>query len=121
MPDPTDRPRTFRRTETGVVVTADSLKSFALITGCLVTLIGGATAAVRLFDHAKDAPSRNEFVEHVRNDSLIHGTQLIHAAWQDSLIAQEARDNHAVSCLVAKYPLPLCRDQLTAVQAGRVP
>jgi hypothetical protein len=100
------------RTADGIVVTGKTLRFGLLMATIVGMLLGGIIAAVRFIDRAGDSVPRQEFVEHVRADSTFHAGQNFHDTFQDSLIAQQGRDGHALTCYVWRNPLPFCRDQV---------
>lgn len=102
-----------RKTSEGVVITTSSLRFGASAIALVGALLVGAIGAVRFLDKAKEAPSRSEFVEHVRAESSLHAEQRRHDAFQDSSFTQLGRDLRALNCYIAQYPMPLCRDEST--------
>lgn len=107
----------FRKTSEGLLVTTGSLKFTAAVITLLGSLVVGAIGAVRFLDRTRNAPSREEFVDHVRADSLLHVKQAAHDAFQDSIMTQQARDNHGVVCYVYRNPKPFC----DGLPAPRIP
>lgn len=100
------------RTSDGINVTGKTLRFGLLMATLIGMLLGGIIAAVRFIDRAGDSVPRQEFVEHVRADSTFHAGQNGHDTFQDSLIALQGRDGHALTCYVWRNPLPFCRDQV---------
>ncbi len=102
----------INRTPEGIVVTGKSLRFGIALSIFIGGLFGGIIAAVRFIDRAQDSVPMPVFVEHVRADSGFHAAQNIHDTFQDSLIAQQSRDSHGLTCYVWRNPLPFCRDQV---------
>ncbi len=101
-----------RRTPDGIVVTGKTIRFGILVVGAIGMLLGGIIAAVRFVDRAGDSVPRQEFADHIRADSTFHAGQSFHDTFQDSTIAQQGRDYHALTCYVWRNPLPFCRDQV---------
>ncbi len=102
----------INHTPDGIVVTGKAIRFGILVATLIGGILGGVIAAVRFIDRAQDTVPRQEFIEHVRADSSFHIGQNIHDTFQDSLISQQSRDSHGLTCYVWRNPLPFCRDQV---------
>jgi hypothetical protein len=100
----------IQRTHNGLFITAGTLKLVVLATTVIVGMMTGIIAAVRFFDRASNAPTRAEFLQHVRADDSVHAVLHQHNLVLDSAIAEGNRNNHGLVCFVYRNPLPFCRD-----------
>lgn len=101
-----------QRTPDGFIVTKNQVKLATLVIAAVASLLTGVVAAVRFIDRAADSVPRQEFALFTHADSEVHAAQRIHDAFQDSVLSQQGRDNHAVTCYVYRNPLPFCSDRV---------